>query len=209
VDLARDLIRLSGLVPDEAIKIAFTGLRPGEKLYEELVGAGEEAGPSAVEKILCVRSKRQPDAQLFAEIDALERAAAAGRSDVVIETMKSLIGTLPRVHEATPVTAEPRPLQSVAVADVPCQDEQPCPRCRSGRMHRSHARTLPERIRKDFSMQRLFRCDACGWRGWMEPLQMGRDAPEQSLPVLDLESVDAVISASPAVRRSFAPRNLQ
>ena len=78
VDMARDLIRLSGLVPDEDIKIDFTGLRPGEKLYEELVGAEEEAAPSAVEKILCVRSRRQPDARLFSEIDVLERAACRG-----------------------------------------------------------------------------------------------------------------------------------
>ena len=88
VDLARDLIRLSGLVPEEDVKIAITGLASGEKLYEELVGEEEEARPSAVEKILCVRPKRRPDARLFTEIDALESAAAAGRHDIVIAAMK-------------------------------------------------------------------------------------------------------------------------
>ncbi|MEK7403996.1 MAG: nucleoside-diphosphate sugar epimerase/dehydratase [Acidobacteriota bacterium] len=51
VDLARNLILLSGLRPDEDIKIEFTGARPGEKLYEELSTLLEDTAPTAHEKI--------------------------------------------------------------------------------------------------------------------------------------------------------------
>lgn len=51
VDMARDLIRLSGFEPDVDIKIEFTGLRPGEKLYEELLTADERLMPTAHPKI--------------------------------------------------------------------------------------------------------------------------------------------------------------
>ncbi|HHW31821.1 MAG TPA: polysaccharide biosynthesis protein [Clostridiaceae bacterium] len=55
VDLARDLIRLSGFVPDEDIKIQFTGLRPGEKLYEEMLMAEENLRKTKHEKIFIAK----------------------------------------------------------------------------------------------------------------------------------------------------------
>jgi FlaA1/EpsC-like NDP-sugar epimerase len=55
VDLARDMIRLSGMSEDE-VAIKFTGLRPGEKLYEELLGADEESIATAHAKLRMVRS---------------------------------------------------------------------------------------------------------------------------------------------------------
>jgi len=58
VDLARQMIRLSGLEPDEDIEVVFTGLRPGEKLHEELVGDEEEVTETHHERIKVLRPNR-------------------------------------------------------------------------------------------------------------------------------------------------------
>jgi FlaA1/EpsC-like NDP-sugar epimerase len=57
VDMARDLIRLSGFTPDEDIKIEFVGLRPGEKLFEELITEGEGIVQTQHEKILALKGE--------------------------------------------------------------------------------------------------------------------------------------------------------
>ena len=54
-DMARDIIRLSGKIPDQDIKIVFTGLRPGEKLCEELITHGEGIVATAHDKIMVLR----------------------------------------------------------------------------------------------------------------------------------------------------------
>ena len=60
-DMARDLIRLSGKEPDVDIKIIYTGLRDGEKLYEELITKGEDILQTGHEKIMVLRSNRHGD----------------------------------------------------------------------------------------------------------------------------------------------------
>jgi len=55
VDLAHNMIKLSGLIPEVDIKIVYTGLRPGEKLYEELLANSENTQPTHHEKILIAR----------------------------------------------------------------------------------------------------------------------------------------------------------
>ena len=57
-DLARNMIRLSGFEPDKDIRVVYTGLRPGEKLYEELLSCGEELLPTFHEKIKIAKVER-------------------------------------------------------------------------------------------------------------------------------------------------------
>jgi FlaA1/EpsC-like NDP-sugar epimerase len=91
-DMARDLIRLSGLVPDQDIEIQFTGMRPGEKLYEELVDDGEMAEPSELDKILRVRTTMaQTRDGLEASIARLEALALEGRPNDVRRELQSLL----------------------------------------------------------------------------------------------------------------------
>jgi FlaA1/EpsC-like NDP-sugar epimerase len=92
LDMARDMIRLSGLVPEEDIKIEFTGVRPGEKLYEQLVGNDEEIGVGTAENILQVRRLRPPPVNFAAKLEALEAAANRGHSAAVLASMTELTG---------------------------------------------------------------------------------------------------------------------
>lgn len=64
-DLARRLIRLRGLRPDVDVPIAYVGVRPGEKMREELVGDGEEAEPTSHPQIFRIRPGRLPEKAWF------------------------------------------------------------------------------------------------------------------------------------------------
>jgi FlaA1/EpsC-like NDP-sugar epimerase len=94
VDMARNLIRLSGYVPDKDIAIEFTGVRPGEKLYEELVGDGEVAEPSSMAKVMRVHANWQLSCDgsiLRQRIEHLEQLAADGEADRLLQRMTELL----------------------------------------------------------------------------------------------------------------------
>lgn len=95
VDLARNMIRLSGLVPDKDIQIKFTGLRPGEKLFEELLAA-EDGTVSTDNKLIFKAVIKAPDETVFWErIKELIRCEEADRC---IALLKELIPTYQPNH---------------------------------------------------------------------------------------------------------------
>jgi FlaA1/EpsC-like NDP-sugar epimerase len=83
LDLARAMIRLSGLKVGSEVDIAFTGLRPGEKLHEELVGQGERRGPTNHPKVFVVRQQPTSPARLSAGLARLSRALDGAAEDVI------------------------------------------------------------------------------------------------------------------------------
>ena len=91
LDLAEELIRLSGLVPYEDIQIVFTGLRPGEKLYEELLVAGEGMLPTCHEKIRVVAAVKHDVSEVRAKINLLLDRVATADAGLLLEKLKNLV----------------------------------------------------------------------------------------------------------------------
>jgi FlaA1/EpsC-like NDP-sugar epimerase len=100
LDVARDLIRLSGYVPEREIPITFIGLRPGDKLSEELVCPDEESSPWSVEKIIRVSStSRRSWKDVMLTVQSLEKAALEGNTEGIYSGLVELI---PEFHPAPP-----------------------------------------------------------------------------------------------------------
>ncbi|EOR94018.1 UDP-N-acetylglucosamine 4,6-dehydratase [Arcticibacter svalbardensis MN12-7] len=91
VDMARKMIQLAGLVPDVDIKIAFTGLRPGEKLYEELLNDGENTLPTHHEKIMIGKVREHDFAEVEAQLDELFKLAVINDNNQIVLQMKRIV----------------------------------------------------------------------------------------------------------------------
>ena len=91
VDLARDLILLSGLRPDEDIKIEFTGMRPGEKLYEELNTMLENTAPTTHEKIRIFVGNGMPEGDMVAWINYLREICKARDAGRLVVALKEIV----------------------------------------------------------------------------------------------------------------------
>jgi FlaA1/EpsC-like NDP-sugar epimerase len=91
LDLAKKMIRLRGFEPGKDIEIIFTGLRPGEKLFEELLNKEEEVIPTPNKKIVIAKTIEQDYRKVSAEINTLLDIAADFNDTDVVRQMKRIV----------------------------------------------------------------------------------------------------------------------
>ena len=90
-DMARRMIELSGFVPDKDISIVYTGLRPGEKLYEELLSNKENTLPTTHEKIRVAKVQEYDYEEIVPEIDKLNELAVRVDIPAMVRLMKAIV----------------------------------------------------------------------------------------------------------------------
>jgi len=91
LDLARNMIRLAGYTPEKDIPIVFTGLRPGEKLYEELLNQKELTLPTSNSKIMIARVREFDYNEVSQRIDLLIETSHQNKSFTTVKMMKELV----------------------------------------------------------------------------------------------------------------------
>jgi FlaA1/EpsC-like NDP-sugar epimerase len=91
LDLAHNMIELSGLKPGKDIKIVFVGLRPGEKLHEDLRNECEDALPTSNEKIMVLTGIEPLSENDWASMGRLESSAGSGSTSDVLAHLRTLV----------------------------------------------------------------------------------------------------------------------
>ncbi|HEX8460223.1 MAG TPA: polysaccharide biosynthesis protein, partial [Segetibacter sp.] len=91
LDLARKMIKLAGLTPGREIEIKFTGLRPGEKLYEELLNKEEEVIPTHHKKILIAKVIEYDYEKISRSIEKVVMIAMQNKDEEVVKQMKRIV----------------------------------------------------------------------------------------------------------------------
>ncbi|MEY3399436.1 MAG: hypothetical protein RL220_2030 [Bacteroidota bacterium] len=90
-DLATNMVKLSGLEPGKDIEIKITGLRPGEKLYEEVLADEENTLPTHNPKILIAKVREYDPAQILLHVDELVGLFGTQNNDLIVSKLKSIV----------------------------------------------------------------------------------------------------------------------
>ena len=90
-DLARRMIQLAGYVPDEEIKIEYSGLRPGEKLYEEVLSDSENTIPTNHSRIRIAKVRNYDYSDAMMSADELERLSREVEIIEMVKLMKKIV----------------------------------------------------------------------------------------------------------------------
>lgn len=90
-DLAKNMIRLAGFEPGKDIEITYTGLRPGEKLYEELLNQKETTIPTKHKKILVAKVREYEYQEVAKQIESLIQFAKDGKVFPTVQLMKQIV----------------------------------------------------------------------------------------------------------------------
>jgi FlaA1/EpsC-like NDP-sugar epimerase len=122
-DLALQMIRLAGLVPDQDIKIEFTGLRPGEKLYEELLSNEETTTPTYNEKIKIAQVSSKPLFQVVADVEELVRLSQSGDAMQIAMKMKEIVPEFLSNNSAYEYLDHIKNMKLISEADVVAKDD--------------------------------------------------------------------------------------
>lgn len=109
VDLARQMIRLAGLRPDVDVAIAFTGLRPGEKLFEEIFHGSEPPVPTEARGILVASPRWVDHAELAGALDDLDLACRSHRAERAVAIVTRLVPEYVPSAEARALAATESP----------------------------------------------------------------------------------------------------
>jgi FlaA1/EpsC-like NDP-sugar epimerase len=126
VDLARQLIELSGLKPGVDIEIQFTGLRPGEKLYEELSHEGENCEPTGHPSIMRFLTQAVPLKEIHQHLKELMQSIDEAEADEIKLRLKRVVPEYqPFVRRERSAVPVPLPAPAPAPVTVPVVDRQP------------------------------------------------------------------------------------
>ena len=125
VDLARQIIRLAGLLPEQDVEIRFTGLRPGEKLHEELFHGHEPPVPTGYPGLLMATPRTADPAIVGRAVDEIETACRGGQARLALTLLGRLVPEFAHNADGTASGHAPK----VRRADERAGDvaHRPCP----------------------------------------------------------------------------------